>query len=81
MTRASIVQRLLEAELINAEEAVILLNDKPNTNYIPYQPYQPSTIKYPDWGPYWTITSTTPPSFSSSSWEYPDTKFTPPTDN
>lgn len=72
MTRASIVQRLLEAELINAEEAVILLNDKPDTTYIPYQP---GTAKYPDWGPYWTITSTTPPSFATEPFEYPDTKW------
>ena len=75
MTRASIVQRLLEAELMNAEEAVILLNDKPDTTYT-FQP-QRGTDNY--W--FTTQTETMPPSFSSSSWEYPDTKFTPPSDN
>jgi len=75
MTRASIVQRLLNAELINAEEAVILLNDKPNTTY-KFQP-QRSADNY--W--FTTQTETIPPSFSSTSWEYPDTKFTPSTDN
>lgn len=91
MTKASIVQKLLDAGNITAEEAVILLmNEQTNTiTYAPYKPYRPDGI--PDWTydpnrpgqPYWysTDTSGSVPPIASDSWEYPDTKFTPPSDN
>lgn len=90
MTKASIVQKLLDAGNITAEEAVILLmNEQINTvTYTPYAPYKPYL---PDWTydpnrpgqPYWysTDTSGSVPPISSETWDYPDTKFTPPSDN
>lgn len=90
MTKASIVQKLLDAGNITAEEAVILLmNEQINTvTYTPYAPYKPYL---PDWTydpnrpgqPYWysTDTSGSVSPISSESWDYPDTKFTPPSDN
>ena len=74
MTKALIVQRLLDEQKITAEEAVTLLQSDPQ-----YTPYQPGTTKYPGWGPYWTITSTAPPSFATEPFEYPDTQW--PGDN
>jgi hypothetical protein len=43
MTKASIVQRLLDEKLITAEEAVVLLtNDVPIAPINPMQPYYPN---------------------------------------
>jgi hypothetical protein len=89
MTKASIVQKLLEAGHITAEEAVILLTNENHNGitYIPYNPYYPNS---PDWTydpnrpgqPYWYVTSTsTTPPVADNAWDYPDTKFTPPKDN
>lgn len=51
MTKASIVQRLLDEKQITAEEAVVLLKDG---TYIPsYNPYAPN--------PYYDTPNTTPP--------------------
>lgn len=71
MTKAQIVQRLLEEELINAEEAVILLQPSES---IPFH-----TITYP----YWVSTTTDSPDQDTTKehWEYSDTKFTPPSKN
>ena len=72
MTKASIVQRLLDDKQITAEEAVVLLKES-NDTYIPYNP----NPYFPE-GPNRT---TTPPIWcSTNTWEYPDTKFTPPTE-
>lgn len=55
MTKAQIVQRLLDEKLITAEEAVVLL-ETPSIQYIPTptipspQPYTP--ITYPPYSPY-----------------------------
>lgn len=38
-TKAEIVQRLLEAKQVDAEEAVILLMSDSQVTYIPYNPY------------------------------------------
>ena len=62
MTKAQIVQRLLEAELINTEEAVILL--QPDS--IPFHTVTPTTPT----SPYWTSSQTGAPSFSSDSSDY-----------
>ena len=59
MTKAQIVQRLLDTELINAEEAVILL--QPNS--VPFHTLTPPA-------PYWTSTQTGAPSFSSNPSEF-----------
>jgi hypothetical protein len=72
MTKAQIVQRLLEAELINAEEAVILL--QPDS--VPFHTVTPPAPSSPYWtspwanNPYWTSTQTGVPSFSSNPSEY-----------
>lgn len=81
MTKASIVQRLLDEKQITAEEAVILLQ---GDTYIPpsYPMYTPN--------PYYDTPNTTPPPVwystdtlntpaTGNSWEYKDTKYTPPT--
>ena len=58
-TKAQIVQRLLENEQINAEEAVILLMSEkeyvsiPNPYSPPYHPFSPPTY------PIWYVTPTT----------------------
>ena len=83
MTKASIVQRLLDEKQITAEEAVILLQ---GDTYIPpsYPMYTPN--------PYYDSPNTTPPPVWCSTdtlntpatgniWEYRDTKPTPPTEN
>ena len=80
MTKASIVQKLLDAGHITAEEAVILLTNENHNGitYIPYNPYYPNT---PDWTydpnrpgqPYWYTTSTN--GTNSEPFEYPDTKW------
>lgn len=72
MTKASIVQKLLDNKSITAEEAVVLLkNDKVNIPMYTPNPYYVS----PDW-------TGQPPSIecSNNSWEYPDTKYTPPSE-
>ena len=79
MTKAEIVQKLLDAGHITAEEAVVLLTNE-NYNgitYIPYNPYYPNK---PDWtyDPYrpgtpWYTTSTN--GTNSEPFEYPDTKW------
>ena len=72
MTKAQIVQRLLESELINAEEAVILL--QPDS--IPFHTITPTTPSNPYWtspwarNPHWTSSQTGAPSFSSDSSDY-----------
>lgn len=68
MTKASIVQKLLDAGQITAEEAVVLLTNENHNGitYIPYQPYQPGQ-------PYWYTTSTD--SVKPEPFEYPDTKW------
>jgi len=74
MTKASIVQRLLDDKQITAEEAVVLLKESNDT----YIPYNPTPNPYFPEGPNRT---TTPPIWcSTNTWEYPDTKFTPPTE-
>lgn len=83
MTKASIVQRLLDKKQITAEEAVVLLKDD-TYNPPSYPMYTPN--------PYYdTPNTTTPPVWCSTdtlntpatgdNWEYRDTKFTPPTEN
>ncbi len=74
MTKASIVQRLLDKKQITAEEAVVLL--KEDTQLPPTYPvYAPN--------PYHDTPNMTPPPVwcSDNSWEYSDTKFTPPTES
>ena len=83
MTRASIVQRLLDKKQITAEEAVVLLNEeKKDTTYYPYSPGV--FFSGPNWtgnpGPY-CGTATSGSGAMQDNWEYPDTKFTPPSDN
>ena len=83
MTKASIVQRLLDKKQITAEEAVILL-EKEVYNPPTYPMYTPN--------PYYDTPNTTPPPIwcstdtlntpaAGDNWEYKDTKFTPPTEN
>lgn len=48
MTKAEIVQRLLEENKITAEEAVVLLQQSSGIQYIPYQP-NPYWTSNPDW--------------------------------
>lgn len=49
MTKAQIVQRLLDTNAITAEEAVVLLkNEGGGIQYIPYQP-NPHWTSNPDW--------------------------------
>lgn len=74
MTKASIVQRLLDEKQITAEEAVVLLKEEtlppvyPTYTPNPYFPEGPNRTTPP---PVWCSTNT---------WEYSDTKFTPPTE-
>ena len=83
MTKAKIVQRLLDKKQITAEEAVILL-EKEVYNPPTYPMYTPN--------PYYDTPNTTPPPVwcstdtlntpaAGDNWEYKDTKFTPPTEN
>ena len=83
MTKAKIVQRLLDKKQITAEEAVILL-EKEVYNPPTYPMYTPN--------PYYDTPNTTPPPVwcstdtlntpaAGGNWEYKDTKFTPPTEN
>ena len=77
MTKAKIVQRLLDKKQITAEEAVVLLQNK--TVSIPM--YTPN--------PYYDTPNTTPPPVWCSTdtfntkedWEYSDTKYTDPKNN
>jgi hypothetical protein len=61
MTKASIVQRLLDEKLITAEEAVVLLmSDAPVAPVNPMQPYYPSPyIPGNPWNPFVTYCSNT----------------------
>jgi len=61
MTKASIVQRLLDEKLITAEEAVILLtNDTPAAPINPMQPCFPNPyIPLNPWNPFVTYCGTT----------------------
>ena len=61
MTKASIVQRLLDEKLITAEEAVILLtNDTPAAPINPMQPSYPNPyIPLNPWNPFVTYCGTT----------------------
>lgn len=71
MTKASIVQRLLDEGHITAEEAVVLLNNiqEPNITWIPYTPSETTNPYNPPFVPYCT-TSTTDQQF-----EYSDTRW------
>lgn len=71
MTKASIVQRLLDADLINAEEAVILLTNE-NHNGITYIPYVPNDVTNPYNPPFQPYCTT---STSDTPFEYSDTKW------
>ena len=77
MTKASIVQKLLDAGQITAEEAVVLLTNENHNGitYIPYQPWQPDWTYDPNrpGQPYWYTTSTD--SIKPEPFEYPDTKW------
>lgn len=85
MTKASIVQRLLDEKQITAKEAVILLHEDyyapPSFPMYTPNPYYgtPNTTPPPVWCS--TDTSGSVPPIASDPWEYPDTKFTPPSDN
>ena len=83
MTKAKIVQRLLDKKQITAEEAVILLKE---------EVYNPPTYPMYTPNPYYDTPNTTPPLVwcstdtlnspaAGDNWEYRDTKFTPPTEN
>ena len=56
MTKASIVQRLLDNDLITAEEAVVLLKNEDHNGitYIPYAPYDITNPYNPPFQPYCT---------------------------
>tara|TARA_Y100000389_G_scaffold251_1_gene203 strand:+ start:6276 stop:6497 length:222 start_codon:yes stop_codon:yes gene_type:complete len=71
MTKASIVQRLLEENKITAEEAVVLL--KTETVKLPLYTYTHDTIT----PPIWCSTDTLNTPSTGDSWEYKDTKYTP----
>jgi hypothetical protein len=75
MTKAKIVQRLLEKKQITTEEAVVLLQDS-ILNIPTYTPnYNPPNTTPP---PVWCSTDT----FNTKEdWEYSDTKYTPPKSN
>lgn len=60
MTKAEIVQRLLDERQITAEEAVVLLANQGRINYYPYNPTHP----YPTW----EVTSTPPFEYSDTKW-------------
>jgi len=80
MTKASIVQRLLDKKQITAEEAVVLLkedvyNPPSYPMYTPNPYYDtPNTTPPPVWCSTDTITSPT----IGDNWEYKVTKSTPP---
>lgn len=83
MTKAKIVQRLLDKKQITAEEAVILLKEEvynPPTYpmYTPNPYYDTPNTTHP---PVWCSTDTLNSTAASDNWEYRDTKFTPPTEN
>jgi hypothetical protein len=80
MTKASIVQRLLDKKQITAEEAVVLLkNETINIPmYTPYPYYDTPNTTPP---PIWCSTDTLNTPATGDSWEYRDTKFTPPTED
>jgi len=80
MTKAIIVQRLLDKKQITAEEAVVLLKEE-TYNPPSYPMYTPN--------PYYDTPNTTPPpvwcsdntSNTKEDWEYSDTKYTDPNKN
>jgi len=83
MTKASIVQRLLDKKQITAEEAVVLLKEE-TYNPPSYPMYTPNPYyDTPNTGtpPVWCSTDTLSTPAAGDSWEYRDTKFTPPTEN
>ena len=71
MTKASIVQRLLDEGHITAEEAVVLLNNvqEQSITWIPYTPSETTNPYNPPFEPYCT-TSTADQQF-----EYSDTRW------
>ena len=75
MTKAQIVQRLLESESINAEEAVILLQSESIPFHTITHPWTPTQ----DW--YSTSTGNPDEDITKEPWAYSDTKFTPPSKN
>jgi|TARA_R110000744_G_scaffold79110_3_gene155560 hypothetical protein len=76
MTKAKIVQRLLEKKQITAEEAVVLLQDT-ILNIPTYTPnnYNPPNTTPP---PVWCSSNTLN---TKEDWEYSDTKYTKPESN
>jgi len=80
MTKASIVQRLLDKKQITAEEAVVLLKDETINipMYTPYPYYDTPNTTPP---PIWCSTDTLNTPAAGDNWEYRDTKFTPPTED
>ena len=65
MTKAQIIQRLLEEGQINVEEAMILMSQDPMPMSAPVNPYSPPfKVGDPDWtwdpnrNPIWYTTST-----------------------
>jgi|TARA_B100000768_G_scaffold43499_1_gene42317 hypothetical protein len=83
MTKAKIVQRLLDKKQITAEEAVVLLKEDFNIppSYPMYtpNPYYDTPNSTPP--PIWCTTDTLNTPATGADWEYRDTKFTPPTEN
>ena len=80
MTKASIVQRLLDKKQITAEEAVVLLkNETINIPMYTPNPYYDTPNTTPP--PVWCSTDTLNTPATGDSWEYRDTKFTPPTED
>jgi len=77
MTKAIIVQRLLDKKEITAEEAVVLLQSE--TVSIPRYTNNPYYTS-PDWSapPVWCSDNT---SNTKQDWEYSDTKYTDPNKN
>ena len=83
MTKASIVQRLLDEKQITAEEAVVLLKEETYNPpsypiYTPYPYYDTPNTTPP---PIWCSTDTLNTPAAGDNWEYRDTKFTPPTED
>lgn len=71
MTKASIVQRLLDQGHITAEEAVVLLNNiqDQNITWIPYTPSETTSPYNPPFQPYRTTSTSDQP------FEYSDTRW------
>ena len=73
-------EKLLDKKIITAEEAVVLLkNETINIPmYTPYPYYDTPNTTPP---PIWCSTDTLNTPAAGDSWEYRDTKFTPPTED